>query len=110
MIKPLTNEQQEILNDYLNSGMTYSDYALEHNLKFYQVRYIYRKYLKLKEASNIKNVEIGKLDFNNSTQSNCYDDSLRIKINDVKIEVERNLDEVELSKIIKGCIYATRSK
>ena len=109
MIKPLTNEQKEILNDYLNSGMNYSDYALEHNLKFYQVRYIYRKYLKLKEASNIKNVEIGKLDFNNSTQSNCYDDSLRIKINDVKIEVERNLDEVELSKIIKGCIYATRS-
>ena len=109
MIKPLTNEQQEILNDYLNSGMNYSDYALEHNLKFYQVRYIYRKYLKLKEASNIKNVEIGKLDFNNSTKSNCYDDSLRIKINDVKIEVERNLDEVELSKIIKGCIYATRS-
>ena len=110
MIKPLTNEQKEILNDFLNSGMNYSDYALEHNLKFYQVRYIYRKYLKLKEASNIKNVEIGKLDFNNSTQSNCYDDSLRIKINDVKIEVERNLDEVELSKIIKGCIYATRSK
>ena len=110
MIKPLTNEQQEILNDYLNSGMNYSDYALEHNLKFYQVRYIYRKYLKLKEASNIKNVESGKLDFNNSTKSNCYDDSLRIKINDVKIEVERNLDEVELSKIIKGCIYATRSK
>ena len=110
MIKPLTNEQQEILNDYLNSGMNYSDYALEHNLKFYQVRYIYRKHLKLKEASNIKNVEIGKLDFNNSTKSNCYDDSLRIKINDVKIEVERNLDEVELSKIIKGCIYATRSK
>lgn len=110
MIKPLTNEQQEILNDYLNSGMNYSDYALEHNLKFYQVRYIYRKYLKLKEASNIKNVEIGKLDFNNSTKSNCYDDSLRIKINDVKIEVERNLDEEELSKIIKGCIYATRSK
>ena len=110
MIKPLTNEQQEILNDYLNSGMNYSDYALEHNLKFYQVRYIYRKYLKLKDASNIKNVEIGKLDFNNSTKSNCYDDSLRIKINDVKIEVERNLDEVELSKIIKGCIYATRSK
>ena len=109
MIKPLTNEQQEILNDYLNSGMNYSDYALEHNLKFYQVRYIYRKYLKLKEASNIKNVEIGKLDFNNSTKSNCYDDSLRIKINDVKIEVERNLDEEELSKIIKGCIYATRS-
>ena len=109
MIKPLTNEQQEILNDYLNSGMNYSDYALEHNLKFYQVRYIYRKYLKLKDASNIKNVEIGKLDFNNSTKSNCYDDSLRIKINDVKIEVERNLDEVELSKIIKGCIYATRS-
>ena len=36
--------------------------------------------------------------------------SLRIKINDVKIEVERNLDEVELSKIIKGCVYATRSK
>ena len=35
---------------------------------------------------------------------------LGIKINDVKIEVERNLDEVELSKIIKGCIYATRSK
>ena len=110
MIKPLTNEQKEILNDYLNSGMNYSDYALEHNLKFYQVRYIYRKYLKLKDASNIKNVEIGKLDFNNSTQSNCYDDSLRIKINDVKIEFERNLDEVELSKIIKGCIYATRSK
>lgn len=110
MIKPLTNEQQEILNDYLNSGMNYSDYALEHNLKFYQVRYIYRKYLKLKEASNIKNVEIGKLDFNNSTKSNCYDDSLRIKINDVKIEVERNLDEVEIFKIIKGCIYATRSK
>ena len=110
MIKPLTNEQQEILNDYLNSGMNYSDYALEHNLKFYQVRYIYLKHLKLKEASNIKNVEIGKLDFNNSTKSNCYDDSLRIKINDVKIEVERNLDEVELSKIIKGCIYATRSK
>ena len=109
MIKPLTNEQQEILNDYLNSGMNYSDYALEHNLKFYQVRYIYRKYLKLKDASNIKNVEIGKLDFNNSTKSNCYDDSLRIKINDVKIEVERNLDEEELSKIIKGCIYATRS-
>lgn len=109
MIKPLTNEQKEILNDYLNSGMNYSDYALEHNLKFYQVRYIYRKYLKLKEASNIKNVEIGKLDFNNSTKSNCYDDSLRIKINDVKIEVERNLDEEELSKIIKGCIYATRS-
>ena len=109
MIKPLTNEQQEILNDYLNSGMNYSDYALEHNLKFYQVRYIYRKYLKLKEASNIRNVEIGKLDFNNSTKSNCYDDSLRIKINDVKIEVERNLDEEELSKIIKGCIYATRS-
>ena len=109
MIKPLTNEQQEILNDYLNSGMNYSDYALEHNLKFYQVRYIYRKYLKLKEASNIKNVEIGKLDFNNSTKSNCYDDSLRIKINDGKIEVERNLDEEELSKIIKGCIYATRS-
>ena len=109
MIKPLTNEQQEILNDYLNSGMNYSDYALEHNLKFYQVRYIYRKYLKLKEASNIKNVEIGKLDFNNSTKSNCYDDSLRIKINDVKIEVERNLDDEELSKIIKGCIYATRS-
>ena len=110
MIKPLTNEQQEILNDYLNSGMNYSDYALAHNLKFYQVRYIHHKYLKLKEASNIKNVEIGKLDFNNSTQSNCYDDSLRIKINDVKIEVERNLDEVELSKIINGCIYATRSK
>lgn len=110
MIKPLTNEQQEILNDYLNSGMNYSDYALEHNLKFYQVRYIYRKYLKLKDASNIKNVEIGKLDFNNSTKSNCYDDSLIIRINDVKIEVERNLDEVELSKIIKGCIYATRSK
>ena len=109
MIKPLTNEQKEILNDFLNSGMNYSDYALEHNLKFYQVRYIYRKYLKLKEASNIKNVEIGKLDFNNSTKSNCYDDSLRIKINDVKIEVERNLDEEELSKIIKGCIYATRS-
>ena len=110
MIKPLTNEQKEILNDYLNSGMNYSDYALEHNLKFYQVRYIHRKYLKLKEASNIKNVEIGKLDFRSNTKSNCYDDSLRIKINDVKIEVERNLDEVELSKIIKGCIYATRSK
>ena len=35
MIKPLTNEQKEILNDFLNSGMNYSDYALEHNLKLY---------------------------------------------------------------------------
>ena len=35
MINPLTNEQQEILDGYLNSGMNYSDYALAHNLKLY---------------------------------------------------------------------------
>lgn len=31
MIKLLTNDQQEILNDYLNSEMNYSNYDLVHN-------------------------------------------------------------------------------
>lgn len=84
MIKPLTKKQIEILNDYLHSGMNYYSYALAHNLKFYQVRYIHHKYLMLKEESTIKDVEIGKIELSDNKKINGNDDSIRIKINDVK--------------------------
>ena len=33
MITPLTKEQEEILNDYLKSGLSCYQYAKEHNMK-----------------------------------------------------------------------------
>ena len=109
MITPLTKEQEEILNDYLISGLSCYQYAKEHNMKYYQVTYIHQKYLRLKELSSKDNIKIGKVVLNTRNDSN-YDSLIKIKINDIDLEIKENLNEDILSKIIKGCVYATRSK
>ena len=106
MITPLTKEQEEILNDYLKSGLSCYQYAKEHNMKYYQVTYIHQKYLRLKELSSKDNIKIGKVVLNDSNN----DSLIKIKINDVDLEIKENLNEDILFKIIKGCVYATRSK
>ena len=108
MITPLTKEQEEILNDYLKSGLSCYQYAKEHNMKYYQVTYIHQKYLRLKELSSKDNIKIGKVVLNTRNDSN-YDSLIKIKINDIDLEIKENLNEDILSKIIKGCVYATRS-
>ena len=109
MITPLTKEQEEILNDYLKSGLSCYQYAKEHNMKYYQVTYIHQKYLRLKELSSKDNIKIGKVVLNTSNDIN-YDSLIKIKINDIVLEIKENLNEDILFKIIKGCVYATRSK
>ena len=108
IISPLTKKQEEILNDYLKSGLSCYQYAKEHNMKYYQVTYIHQKYLRLKELSSKDNIKIGKVVLNTRNDSN-YDSLIKIKINDIDLEIKENLNEDILSKIIKGCVYATRS-
>ena len=108
IISPLTKEQEEILNDYLKSGLSCYQYAKEHNMKYYQVTYIHQKYLRLKELSSKDNIKIGKVVLNTRNDSN-YDSLIKIKINDIDLEIKENLNEDILSKIRKGCVYATRS-
>lgn len=108
IISPLTKEQEEILNDYLKSGLSCYQYAKKHNMKYYQVTYIHQKYLRLKELSSKDNIKIGKVVLNTRNDSN-YDSLIKIKINDIDLEIKENLNEDILSKIIKGCVYATRS-
>ena len=108
IISPLTKEQEEILNDYLKSGLSCYQYAKEHNMKYYQVTYIHQKDLRLKELSSKDNIKIGKVVLNTNNDSN-NDSLIKIKINEVDLEIKENFNEDILSKIIKGCVYATRS-
>ena len=70
--------------------------------------YIHQKYLRLKELSSKNNIEIGKVEIDTNNNRN-YDSLIKIKINDIVLEIKENLNEDILSKIIKGCGYATRS-
>ena len=105
MLHPLTKDQIQILEDYYSSGLGITAYVKSHGMKVHQLTYLIEKNKRIKDVNQLN--EIVKI--NSKLQETVSNSSpIIINIDSIKINIEKDFDEMLLTKVIKVCKDATR--